>query len=77
MAATSSRAVSGFGAAYNLRLSLLDGGDDRFSLGAADLVCIFVPADGRTPIRSSVHTIQVGRQFAASESGGGGRTIEP
>jgi len=55
-----------YGPCYQFQLSLLDGGGtDRLELDRADLVCIFEPADGTTPVKSDgVRTIQIGRRAA-------------
>lgn len=54
------------GPCYRFELSLLDLGDDRLPLSAADLVCRFEPRDGSPHVTSDgVRTIQIGRRVAA------------
>jgi hypothetical protein len=55
------------GPSYRFELSLLDMGDDRLPLTAADMICRFEPLDGSPPVHSAgVRTIQIGRRMAAS-----------
>ena len=56
-------ARSAFGACYQFRLSLLEGGTDVLSIPWGDMVCRFDPAAGGAPIYAGqVTSIQIGRR---------------
>jgi hypothetical protein len=66
-AVTRGFAQAQYGPCYQFQLSLLEGGGtDRLGLDRADLVCVFEPTAGTTPVKSDgVRTIQVGRRLAS------------